>query len=291
MKRCYKNEHGELWNGDAVEFLQTFPTGSVRLVIADPPYGIGKAEWDSLKKQRDYVAWSLIWIREAARILDDRGSLYVMGFSEILADLKWATSDLFPGCKWLVWYYRNKANMGNGWGRSHESILHFRKSRQFGFNTDSVRVPYNSHTARYPKHPQAKTSQYGNGKEHTWKPHPLGAKPRDVIEIPTLCNGTAEKTSHPTQKPLALIRQFVLASSNPGDLVVDSFGGSGTTYIACEESGRRWAGCESDLNYCNLIMERIKNPERFRGDQTDLRSSEIVKRRREALRYGRTAGR
>lgn len=66
-----------------------------------------------------------------------------------------------------------------------------------------------------------------SGGRDTWQPHPLGAKPRDVIEVPVLCNGTSEKLMHPTQKPEALIERLILASSEKGQLVVDPFSGSG----------------------------------------------------------------
>ncbi|MFZ4702750.1 MAG: DNA methyltransferase, partial [Candidatus Methylumidiphilus sp.] len=87
---------------------------------------------------------------------------------------------------------------------------------------------------KYPSHPQAETSAYGKGASKTrenWTPHPKGAKPKDVIDIPTTCNGMGEKTPHPTQKPEELLRKFVLASSNEGDVVIDPFSGSGTTVV------------------------------------------------------------
>jgi site-specific DNA-methyltransferase (adenine-specific) len=175
-----------------------------------------------------------------------------------LADLKGVAQPHFAAgsCRWLVWYYRNKANLGRDWGRSHESILHLRRE-QFALDVDAARVPYNAHTLRYPVHPQALSSRYG-GRPYTWRPHPLGAKPRDVFEIPTLTNGMREKTEHPTQKPLELVRRLVAAASAPGQLVIDPFGGSGTTYVACEMLGRRWLGCETDAGYRDLIIERLK---------------------------------
>jgi len=89
-----------------------------------------------------------------------------------------------------------EVNLANDWGRSHESLLHFRKSNKIIFNVDEVRVPYNAHTLRYPHHPQAKSSQCGNGKEYVWTPHPKGAKPKDVFEIPTLTNNSWEREKH-----------------------------------------------------------------------------------------------
>lgn len=259
----FKNESGALYQMDALQFLKSIDNESVDLVFADPPYNIKKAEWDTFQSQKQYVDWSILWIQETQRILKPHGSLYVCGFSEILADIKWAASYLFKGCKWLVWHYRNKANLGNDWGRSHESILHFRKSKDFIFNIDEVRVSYNAHTLKYPLRHQAETSQYsnGNGKEYIWEPNPLGAKPKDVFEIPTLSNGSWEKTQHETQKPVELIKKIVLASSNSGQLVVDPFGGSGTTYAVAQAFNRRWLGSENSKEYCQIIKERLSNLE------------------------------
>jgi site-specific DNA-methyltransferase (adenine-specific) len=257
----FKNESGTLYQMDALQFLKSIDNESVDLVFADPPYNIKKAEWDTFQSQKQYVDWSILWIQETQRILKPHGSLYVCGFSEILADIKWAASYLFKGCKWLVWHYRNKANLGNDWGRSHESILHFRKSKDFIFNIDEVRISYNAHTLKYPSRPQAETSQYNNGRgrEYIWEPNPLGAKPKDVFEIPTLSNGSWEKTQHETQKPVELIKKIVLASSNTGQLVVDPFGGSGTTYAVAQAFNRRWLGSENSKEYCQIIKERLSN--------------------------------
>ena len=232
----YSHQHGEIWLGDSIEWLRSLETASVDLVFADPPYNIKKAEWDTFESQQEYVAWSVRWIEQAARVLKPEGTLYVCGFSEILADLRLPASRFFKGCRWIVWHYKNKANLGDDWGRSHESILHFRKSREFTFNVDDVRIPYGEHTLKYPAHPQAETSQYGKAanKDRIWHPHPRGAKPKDVLEIPTTCNGMHEKTPHPTQKPEELLRKIVLASSSSGDVVIDPFLGSGTTAVVAE---------------------------------------------------------
>jgi len=262
----YQHPRGTIWCGDAIVWLRSLQSESVDLIFADPPYNIQKAEWDSFESQEAYVQWSLQWIEQAARVLKPTGTLYVCGFSEILADLRLPAARFFKGCKWLVWHYKNKANLGSDWGRSHESILHFRKTKQFTFNTDDVRIPYGRHTLKYPEHPQAETSQYGNGsssKDRLWEPHPRGAKPRDVIEIPTTCNGMHEKTPHPTQKPEELLRKFVLASSHPDDLVVDPFLGSGTTAVAAEQLRRRWMGCDISLEYCEWAAKRIEKVEEW----------------------------
>ena len=259
----YSHSNGKIWAGDSLVWIKSIESESVNLVFADPPYNLKKAEWDTFESQEAYVEWSLQWIKQVARILKPTGSLYVCGFSEILADIKLPSQRYFEGCRWIVWHYKNKANMGNDWGRSHESILHFRKSREFTFNTDEVRIPYGNHTTKYPEHPQAETSQYGNGKKQIWQPHPGGAKPRDVIEVPVLNNGIQEKTAHPTQKPEELLRKIILASSNPGDVVLDPFLGSGTTAVVSEQLKRRWLGCDISLEYCQWAVDRIERVENW----------------------------
>ena len=255
----YQHNNGKLFLGDSIKWLKTLETESVDLIFADPPYNIKKAEWDTFESQQAYIDWSMQWIEEAARVLKKTGSLYICGFSEILADLKHPASRYFKGCKWLVWHYKNKANLGGDFGRSHESLLHFRKSKKFTMNQDYIHIPYGAHTLKYPNHPQAETSQYGNGKKRDdWTPHPLGAKPKDVIEVPTTCNGMGEKTPHKTQKPEELVRKFVLASSNRGDVVVDPFSGSGTTAVVSEQLDRKWMACDIHREYNEWAINRIK---------------------------------
>jgi site-specific DNA-methyltransferase (adenine-specific) len=253
---------GALWLADVMQLLAAIPSGSVDLVVTDPPYAIGKADWDEFSSLDTYVDWCDGWLAEVARILAPHGSAYVCGFSEILADVKARSARRFAGCRWLVWYYRNKANLGRDWGRSHESILHLRATRDVRIDVDAVRVPYNSHTTRYPARVQAVNSQYGrSGRRDRWEPNPLGAKPRDVLEVPVICNGMSEKTVHATQKPEALIEKLVLASSAPGQLVVDPFSGSGTTAVVASRLGRRWIAGDVDPGFVGLARDRVVDRE------------------------------
>lgn len=261
VRKIYGHSNGSIYCGDSIEWLKNLASESVDLIFADPPYNIKKAEWDTFESQAEYVRWSLQWIVEASRVLKPTGSLYVCGFSEILADIKLPAMQFFKGCRWLIWHYKNKANLGADWGRSHESILHFRKTKKFTLNIDDIRIPYGKHTLKYPDHPQAETSQYSNGKKSVWTPHPDGAKPKDVIEIPTTCNGMNEKTPHPTQKPEELLRKIIFASSNEGDLVIDPFLGSGTTAVVAEQLRRKWAGCDKSQDYCEWAVNRMKGIE------------------------------
>lgn len=257
----YEDDYGKLYLQDCYTYLITLPDESIDMIFADPPYNIGKSkEWDIWNSMDDYIQWSEQWIKEASRVLKKEGTMYICGFSEIIALCQAPALKYFNSCKWTIWAYRNKANLSNDWGRSHEAILCFRKSKKFTFNTDDVRIPYNAHTMRYPLREQGENSQYGKGEKYTetWKPNPNGAKPRDVIDLPTTCNGMNEKTPHPTQKPEELIRKYILASSNENDLVLDPFCGSGTTAVCCKELNRRYLSCDINKEYLNWAINRIE---------------------------------
>ncbi len=258
--QAFDGAGGTLWLADVLDLLGAVPDASVDLVVTDPPYAIGKADWDEFTSLDAYVDWCDRWLAEVARVLAPHGSAYVCGFSEILADVKARSARRFAGCRWLVWYYRNKANLGRDWGRSHESILHLRASREVRIDVDAVRVPYNDHTTRYPERVQAVNSQYGGkgARRDRWQPNPLGAKPRDVLEVPVLCNGQVERTSHATQKPEALIEKLILASSAPGQLVLDPFVGSGTTAVVAVRLGRRWIAGDDDPRHVGLSRDRLQ---------------------------------
>lgn len=280
----YEHPNGRLYEGDSVTWLNSLDSESIDLIFADPPYNINKAEWDNFESQEHYIEWSSKWIEPASRILKPMGSLYICGFSEILADLKHPAAKHFKSCRWLIWHYKNKANLGNSWGRSHESIIHFCKAPKIELNVDDIRIPYGAHTLKYPSHPQAVTSQYGNGENREdWIPHPRGAKPKDVLDIPTTCNGMGEKTPHPTQKPEELVRKFVLASSHKGDVVLDPFSGSGTTLVVAEQLGRKWLGCEIGPDYNEWAIDRIEHVRRLSIEEW-IEHDRRTQERRESIR-------
>ena len=126
----FEKGSGKLFFGDSLKWLATLESETVDLVFADPPYNIKKADWDDFDSHDEYIEWSTQWMKEAARVLKKDGTLFVCNFSEILADMKVAAMPFFKRCRWLVWHYKNKANLGSDWGRSHESILHFRRSEE-----------------------------------------------------------------------------------------------------------------------------------------------------------------
>lgn len=254
---------GALFCMDGVRLLKFLRSGVANLIFADPPYNIGKADWDRFSNRDDYLDWTGSWVPEAERVLADDGTLYIMGFSEVLAEVQQVARESFPVCRWVIWHYRNKPSLSDhDWVRSHEGILCLRKSKKFRFNMDFIRESYNVHTRKYPERSQGASSQYGSGnhsqEKGTWAPNSKGAKPRDVIEIPAINNAMKEGTGHPTQKPEELLRRLVLAATDERDLVIDPFGGSGTTYVVCEQLRRRWLGGEANKDYFEMAKRRLE---------------------------------
>src|SRR3989339_1719546 len=126
---------------DAVEELKKLPDESCDVIIIDPPYNIGKDFGNNMDKREmnEYISWSKIWLNESIRILKSTGTMFIYGFSEILAYL---SVEISINKRWLIWHYTNKnvASL-NFWQRSHEAIICAWKDKPF-FNRDEVREPY-----------------------------------------------------------------------------------------------------------------------------------------------------
>jgi len=288
----FQTGQGVLYDADAIDFIESLAHENIQAqtIFADPPYNIGKAEWDKFGTDEEYLDWTVEWIRKCGDILADEGSLFVMGFSEGLADVKYRLTrecNWHESLRWLVWSYRNKPQMSDyGWTRSHESILWLRKSNDYKFEMDRVRIPYNNHTKEYPIRSQGQTSLFGSEEGYEWDPDIEGAKPRDVIDVPTVNNASSERTDHPTQKPEELLRKVVWATSDHDDLVLDPFGGSGTTYAVAEQLGRRWSGTEIDSKYIKIIENRLENVEHSEDSDYWMKHDLGRRKHRQKVRYG-----
>jgi site-specific DNA-methyltransferase (adenine-specific) len=257
-----ETSYGLFFNNDCRDIIPLLPPNSVDVIFADPPYNIGKvAAWDTFPDIESYVDWCKSICHSLYPILKDTGSLFIMGFSEILGLIYAAVSSKFQSCRWLIWHYKNKPSLSKSdWVRSHEAILHLRKSKDFFFATDKIREPYNLHTRKYPERPQGESSQYGgkSNDPHFWSPHTKGAKPRDVIDIPAINNSMKERTAHPTQKPEALLRKLLLGTCPSGGLVFDPFAGSGTALVVAEQAELFWLGAEISPEYSSIVETRLR---------------------------------
>jgi site-specific DNA-methyltransferase (adenine-specific) len=207
-----------------------------------------------------YVDWCDTWLAEVRRALAPTGSAYVCGFSEILAEVKARSARRFADCRWLVWSVQATRPTSAATGAAPTSrSCTCAALRGRGIDVDAVRIPYNAHTTKLPRARPGRVVAVRprRAPRSSWEPHPGGAKPRDVFDLPVLSNGTAEKTAHATQKPEALIEKFILASSAPGELVVDPFVGSGTTAVVAARLGRRFLCGDADARYVGLARTRL----------------------------------
>ena len=227
--------------GDAIATMRQIPTASVDLIIADPPYNLGKDYGNNhdIKGFDDYLQFSRTWLTEAVRILKPTGTIYVfMGFRFIsyLYDMLDRELGLFFN-SWIVWHYTQGIGRTRGFSPRHDDILMFNKSRDFVFNLDAVRVPQKYYRDRN---------------------NMRGANPGDVWEFSHVHYCHDNRQPHPTQKPEGLIERLVLASSHPGDRVLDPFVGSGTTLRVCQQLDRHGIGIEINPDYVQLSRDRLQ---------------------------------
>ena len=250
-------------NKDCITGMKELSNDSVDIIMCDPPYNIGKDFGNNSDKQKmdDYLKWCDKWITECIRILKPNGTLYIYGFSEILAFIRVRIS---INVRWIVWHYTNKTVPRlNFWQRTHESILCCYKKKPV-FNRDDVREPYTKGFLKSAgKVRKATKGRFSKGnKETVYKAHKNGALPRDVIKVSALAGGAGkkERVNHPTQKPLQLCEKLIKASMNKDKetLVVIPFAGSGSECVAAKKLGVNFLGYEINTDYVDLCNNRLK---------------------------------
>jgi site-specific DNA-methyltransferase (adenine-specific) len=255
----------DILHGDSLVLLPTLPDNSAQCIIADPPYNIGKDFGNASDKQpmEEYLKWSEKWIKECLRILKPNGTMFIYGFSEILAlILSKVPYDIHR--RWIIWHYTNKnvASL-NFWQRSHESILVLWKDDKV-FHRDDIREAYTEGflNGAAGKERAPTKGRFSKGKKTTtYTAHPNGALPRDVIKIPALAGGAGmkERVAHPTQKPLALCQKLLMScKQSPSDgYVLVPFAGSGSECVAAKNLGLPFVGIELNEDYIKLINKRL----------------------------------
>jgi site-specific DNA-methyltransferase (adenine-specific) len=236
---------------DALEGIALLPDECVDLLIADPPYGLGKDYGnDSDKKESgEFLSWMEKWLSMVMPKLKNSASLYIFTTwrysPEIFSFLKSRLIMLNE----IIWD-RKVPSMGGSTRRYssvHDTIGFFAKSKDYYFDLDAVRVPYDKETKK------ARSRSIFLGKK--WLE--VGYNPKDVWIVSRLHRIHAEREDHPTQKPLEIITRMVMASCPPGGVVLDPFAGSGTTAAACLLNGRRFIAFEINREYYEIIQRRI----------------------------------
>lgn len=288
-KRSRKMPLNKIICGDAVEELKKLPDESCDIIICDPPYNIGKDFGNNHDKRElnEYVSWCKEWMDECIRVMKPAGTMFIYGFSEILAYL---SVEIPINKRWLIWHYTNKnvASL-NFWQRSHEAIICAWKKKA-NFNRDDIREPYtkgflNGAAGKVRKGTAGRYSS--NGKETVYKAHTGGALPRDVIKIPALAGGAGmnerwficktcegkvfeprelkkhidhEIIKHPTQKPIALSRKLVTSAMPKKDgVVLVPFVGTGSECVAAKKLGQSYIGFEINPDYIKLAEKYLEH--------------------------------
>jgi len=238
----------EIVPGDCLDVLPTWRDGSVNLIFADPPYNIGYQYhgYDDRLPYDRYVRWSRDWIAQCKRLLADDGSIYIAIGDEYAAEVRMILRDLKLHLRnWIVWHYSFGQNCKKRFNRSHAHIFYATKSqKQFVFNTADSELRIKS-----------KRQTTYNDK----RANPKGKLPDDTWTFSRVCGTFKERCGwHPCQMPEALLERVIRASSQPGDLVLDPFAGSGTTCVVAQRLGRHYVGTDVSKLYVTEARKRLE---------------------------------
>jgi DNA modification methylase len=269
--------------GDCLKVLAGLPAGCADLVFADPPFNIGYEYdvYDDRRAKADYLAWTEKWLAAATRVLSPTGSLFLAIGDEFAAEHKVRLDALGLTLRnWIVWHYTFGVNCSKKFNRSHAHIFYYvRDPKRYTFNPDAVRVP----SARMTTYSDARANPTGKLPDDTWFLRPQEtpehfAPEGDTWHVPRVCGTFRERTEHPCQMPEAVLERIIKVASNPGDVVLDPFAGSGTTVAVAKKLGRRYLGVELSDMYADAVRERlqgidfVKAPDRLAATQRGARS-------------------
>lgn len=249
--------------------------GKIDLIYADPPFftnrrfkaRIGRGEdsrkpdlwklaegyqddWKDLDEYLDFLYQRLALMH---RLLAPTGTLYLHldwhadAYARLILDELFGSENLLNE---IVWVYHGPSPIRSAFNRKHDTILSYVKGRDYTFNVDAVREPYNQNTVNTFK----SSSKAGFGKVPDLE---RGKVPEDWWYFPVVARLHNERTGYPTQKPNALLERIILASSNPGDLVADFFCGSGTTPFIAAKHGRNFIACDENLRAVHTTRSRL----------------------------------
>ena len=258
----------QIIHGDALEVMNSLPAASVDLVFADPPYNMQipgnlwrpdfskvdgvEDEWDKFEDFQAYDHFTAAWIKAARRLLKPTGALWAIGtYHNIYRVGKVLQDEGFWIINEIVWEKPNPMPnfMGVRFTNAHETLIWAKKDRD----------------AKY-------TINY-----HAMKSFNGGKQMRSTWRLP-ICKGSERirlngERVHSTQKPLSLLYRVILASTNPGNVVLDPFFGTGTTGAAAKILHRKWIGIEKKSQYISIARDRIARirQEDFQPEAFDLK--------------------
>ncbi|MDN8602075.1 adenine-specific DNA-methyltransferase [Citrobacter sp. S2-9] len=248
----YGDESKKIIHGDALTELKKLPSGSVDLIFADPPYNIGK-DFDGMVEswnEEVFLAWLFECIDECHRVLKKQGTMYIMNSTENMPYIDLKCRKLFDIKSRIVWSYDSSGVQAkNFFGSMYEPILMMVKDpKSYTFNREDILVEAKTGAKRalidYRKNPP--------------QPYNQQKVPGNVWDFPRVRFLMDEYENHPTQKPTALLKRIILASSNPGDTVLDPFAGSFTAGAVAVDAGRKFIGIEVNNEYVKMGLRRLR---------------------------------
>jgi DNA modification methylase len=255
-----------LHNQDCISGLKKLADGTVDLAFADPPFNIGYEydEYQDALESEKYLDWSRQWLGEVIRVLKPSGTFWLAIGDEYAAELKVIlTTELKMTCRsWIVWYYTFGVNCTANFSRSHTHLFYMVKDpKAFTFNADSpaLRVP----SARQLVYGDKRANPKGRLPDNTWILRPQDAPEafqpiEDTWYYSRVCGTFKERTGwHTCQMPERLLGRIIEACSNPGELVLDPFAGSGTTLAVAKKLHRHYLGYELSKQYAQQTKERL----------------------------------
>ena len=234
--------------------------GKVNLIYIDPPFATKRDFMkDEVKAYADKVVGSAFIEFTRKRIILMKELLATDGTILVHLDqkkghyIKLVLDEIFGESNFLneiIWHYTGGGRSTNYFSRKHDSLFWYRKSNTQTFNIDAIRTPYKE-TSGYAKG----GIKAASGK--VYMPHPDGTPADDVWDIPIINPLSHERMGYPTQKPEALLERIIAGMTNPGDLVLDAFAGSGTTLAVAEKLDRKWIGIDCGKLSIYTIQSRM----------------------------------
>ena len=220
---------------------------------------------------KSYLAYMAVRLLELLRLIKSTGTIYVhcdptmSHYLKLLMDAIFGRKNLRNE---IIWCYRGGGVPKHHFARKHDVLLRYSKASRPTFNVDDVRVPYSKASTERLKY---KAKSFRAKKTYdNYTPNPLGKHPEDWWEIQPIMPASKERTGYPTQKPLALLRRIILASSNMGDTILDPFCGCATTCVVADALDRKWAGIDISSKAAELVRQRIDDSLRQIIHRTDI---------------------
>ncbi|MBI3152953.1 MAG: adenine-specific DNA-methyltransferase [Chloroflexi bacterium] len=261
--KLFERDGHKIILGDALESLKSLiPDKTIDLIFADPPYNIGKdfnGRKDKWISEEAYLDWCHKWLDLCIQKLKPNGSFYVMTSTQAMPFFDIYLRKKLDILSRIVWHYDSSGVQAKRYyGSMYEPILFCVKDKEsYTFNSKSVLVEAKTGAKR-------KLIDYRKSTPTVYNSQKV---PGNVWGFPRVRYRMDEYENHPTQKPVALLERIILASSNPGDSILDPFSGTFTTSFVAKNLGRQSIGIEIEEEYVKIGLRRLGILSSYKGEE------------------------